>query len=182
DNVTVNIGFVFEFMPGKLGLTRTSLVPTDYEEIKRALQDNNAKTQDDLTALASLPAADPIVGPHNYYVTKAQGKALGLVGADNTLDGVVTFDSNSNFDYDRTDGITAGFLDFQGVVAHEVSELMGRILTTVGRVRFPPENAYFMDDLFKFTGVGARTFTGTTAGYFSPDNGATRLHAFNTDP
>src|SRR5262249_14667425 len=138
---------------------------------------------DDSSAVASLPASDPIGGTHTYYVSKAQGKALGLLGADSTLDGTVTFANGQPFDYDRTNGITAGQYDFQGTVAHEVSEVMGRGLNPQGNnVQSGPANAYYVLDLFKFTSAGVHNFTGTTLGYFSPDNGTTHLFNFNTDP
>src|SRR5262249_41449315 len=106
DNVTVNIKFQFSNIAG-LGLSGTTVFPYSYAEIKSALQ-SDAKSGDDSSSVASLPASDPIGGTHTYWLTKAQSKALGLSGADNTLDGTVTFTNGQPFDYDRTDGITNG--------------------------------------------------------------------------
>src|SRR5262245_23836799 len=150
DNVTVNIKFQFGAIGG-LGQSDFSLSSTSYSAIKSALQ-SDSKSGDDSTAVASLPAADPIGGTHTYYVTKAQGKGLVFLGADSTLDGTVTFANVQPFDYDRTNGITAGQYDFQGTVAHEVSEVMGRGLNPQGNnVQSGSANAYYVLDLFKFT-------------------------------
>src|SRR5262249_44417169 len=181
DNITLNIKFQF----GNTGLGQSSSALSGtytYAQIKGALQ-SDAKSGDDSTSVASLPASDPIGGTHNYYVTKAQAKALGLVGADSSLDGTVTISNAQPLDYDRPNGITAGSYDFQGVIAHEVSEVMGRGINAIGsNVQSGPANAYYPLDLFKFTGTGTRSFVGTTAGYYSPNNGATHLFDFNTNP
>jgi hypothetical protein len=84
---------------------------------------------------------------------------------------------------DRSDGITAGQYDFQGSVAHEFSEIMGRELNAIGNeVQTGEANGYYLYDLFKFTAEGVRSFAGTTLGYFSLDGGATNLNFFNNDP
>jgi hypothetical protein len=116
-------------------------------------------------------------------MTPAEAKALGLLGATTTLDGTATFSSTAPFDYDRSDGITAGQFDFQGTVAHEFSEIMGRELNAIGNeVQTGEANGYYLYDLFKFTAEGARSFVGTTPGYVSIDNGVTNLNDFNSDP
>jgi hypothetical protein len=46
--------------------------------------------------------------------------ALGLIANNGSVsDGSVNFSNTATFDYDRTNGITAGAFDFFGVVAHE---------------------------------------------------------------
>lgn len=127
-------------------------------------------------------------------MTTAQAKALGLTPASSASDGTVTFASNQPFDFDRSDGITAGQYDFYGTVAHEFSEVMGRELNAIGNTaQFGLPNGYFPLDLFKYTAVAGtvgragegtveRTFEGTVAGYFSPDGGVTKGYEFNTHP
>jgi hypothetical protein len=57
---------------------------------------------------------------------------------------------------------------------------MGRELNAIGNeVQTGEANGYYPYDLFKFTAAGARTFDGTTPGYFSLDNGTTNLDDFN---
>src|SRR5262245_53872345 len=106
--------------------------------------------------------------------------ALGLIANNGaTNDGTATFSNTATFDYDRTDGITAGAYDFFGVVAHEFTEIMGRQLNAIGNtVAFGA--GYHPLDLFKFSAAGTRGFVGTTAGYFSIDGGTTNLNNFNT--
>lgn len=182
DNVTVNVRFQFSGIGG-LGQSSTSLVGTyTYAQITGALQ-SDAQSGDDSSAVSSLPSTDPISGTHNYYIAKAQAKALGLWGTDSSLDGTITFANGQPFDYDRSNGISAGAYDFEGVVAHELSEVMGRGLNAIGsNVQSGPANAYYILDLFKFTGAGTHSFNGTTSGYFSVNNGVTPLFAFNTNP
>jgi hypothetical protein len=60
---------------------------------------------------------------------------------------------------------------------------MGRELNAIGNeVQTGEANGYYLYDLFKFTGSGARSFVGTAQGYFSLDNGTTDLNDFNNDP
>jgi hypothetical protein len=60
---------------------------------------------------------------------------------------------------------------------------MGRELNAIGNhVQTGEANGYYLYDLFKFTAEGARSFVGTTQGYFSLDNGVTNLNDFNNDP
>ena len=74
----------------------------------------DATTASDLAA--ALPAVDPISGAHTYVLDTAQQKALGLLdGGFPASDGTVTFSNAPNtFDFDRSDGITAGLYDFAG--------------------------------------------------------------------
>jgi hypothetical protein len=180
--VTVNIQV--DYAPlghDGLGASTYELKTFSFSQITTQLA-AHSKSVDDAFAIASLPTADPIPGTHHYVMTTAEAKALGLRGASTALDGTTTFASNARFDYDRSDGITAGQYDFQGTVAHEFSEIMGRELNAIGNeVQTGEANGYYPYDLFKFTAEGARSFVGTTPGYFSLDNGTTNLNDFNVD-
>jgi len=181
--VTVNIQVDYGHLGHDLlGQSSYGLNTYSFSQITAALT-QNSKSADDASAIASLPATDPIPGTHHYVMTPAEAKALGLLGATTTLDGTATFSSTAPFDYDRSDGITAGQYDFQGTVAHEFSEIMGRELNAIGNeVQTGEANGYYLYDLFKFTAEGARSFVGTTPGYVSFDNGVTNLNDFNSDP
>jgi len=37
----------------------------------------------------------------------------------------MTFNSEFNFDYDSSDGITAGYYDFETVALHEIGHVLG---------------------------------------------------------
>jgi len=87
---------------------------------------SDVTTADDATAVASLSDTSPVTG--NFWVSQAEAKALGLLGNSTSLDGSIGFATSSKFDYNNTNGVTAGLYDFFGVVAHEISEVMGRSL------------------------------------------------------
>ena len=119
---------------------------------------SKATSADD--AAAALSGPDPISGTHNYVLPTAQQKALGLLenysvpasgpgyvpalvptlldpfpfpGSDGTAsDGAVTFSSAASFDYNRSDGISAGSYDFMGTVANMFSQIMGRTMEVGG--------------------------------------------------
>src|SRR5262249_15231228 len=123
-------------------------------------------------AAASLPASNP-AGGANYLVPTAEAKALGLMGASTSLDGSIGFSSIPGiFDYNNADGVSAGQYDFYGVVAHELSEVMGRLI--LGGSSFPPFS------LFDYSAAGVRDMSGAQPGYFSINGGQTNLDSFNS--
>ena len=82
-----------------------------------------------------------------------------------------------NFAYNDANGVASNQYDFFGVVAHEMSEVMGRqMFDGAGANLFEPL------DLFHYSAPGVRDFSGTTAGYFSANGGVTNLDNFNTNP
>ena len=59
-------------------------------------------------------------------VPRGNLKAIGLLaGNDPNEDGAIVFSDRFNWDFDRSDGITAGTFDFVGIAAHEMGHLMG---------------------------------------------------------
>ncbi|WP_150002209.1 NF038122 family metalloprotease [Iodidimonas gelatinilytica] len=58
-------------------------------------------------------------------VNTANLKALGFTGLDGVVDGSVTFNSDFEFDFNRSDGIDANAFDFIGVAAHEIGHALG---------------------------------------------------------
>jgi hypothetical protein len=112
----------------------------------------------------------------NLYVSFAEAKALNIT-VPNTIDGYVGFSSQSGiFDYNNTDGVSSGQYDFNGVVAHEFSEVMGRILLVGGTIN--NAHSYMAYDLFHYSGAGVQDFSGN-GGYFSTNSGSTNLASFN---
>jgi Ca2+-binding RTX toxin-like protein len=107
---------------------------------------------------------------------------MGLLTSTTNIDGSVGFSSSSDiFDYNNSDGVNSGQYDFFSVVAHEFSEVMGRLLLvggTVGGI----SNSYDVLDLFHYSKPGGHDLSGSVAGYFSVDNGSTDLHNFNVSP
>lgn len=57
-------------------------------------------------------------------------------------DGCIDFSSTANFDFDPTDGIENGFIDFTGVALHEIGHVLG-FVSGVDTVDFVAGNAQF---------------------------------------
>jgi hypothetical protein len=169
--------------PGVLGESEAYFNQFSYSQIKSALV-ADATSADQVSAANSLPAADPTNGG-NFWVSTAEAKALGLMGASSAIDGYVGFSNSVAFTYNTTNGgaVAAGTYDFFGVAAHEISEVLGRDLfagSQDGQGIGP--NSFTPLDLFHYSSNGVRDFSGTTAGYFSLNGGATNLDNFNTNP
>jgi RTX calcium-binding nonapeptide repeat (4 copies)/Bacterial Ig-like domain len=184
DNVTLNINVGFGesggySLNGALGMSLTYLLSSSYTQIKNALTADQTSAAD-ASAVASL-VGDPTSGG-NYWISTAESKAMGLLTSTTNIDGSVGFSSSSGiFDHDNSNGVSSGQYDFFAVVAHEFSEVMGRMLltgSTIGGV----SNSYDVLDLFHYSAPGTHDLSGSVAGYFSADNGTTDLHNFNVSP
>jgi VCBS repeat-containing protein len=148
----------------------TNLNPHPYSDIYNALKSHGANNDsdpgDDTAFLAALPSSDPgVASPSGnsiqWWLTRGQEKLLGLTDghagdAASDPDTKVTLNSAFSFDFDRTDGISAGQTDAFGVIAHELTEVsMGRFM--FGGVEFKdsggtltPINNYSLMDLLHF--------------------------------
>jgi hypothetical protein len=187
DNLTLNITVVYGALgPNGLGQSQPgSLTQISYTNLVTDVA-NDATTANDTAA--ALASTDPISGTHTYWMNRGEQKSLGVLsGTDTGSDGTVTFSNAAGtFDYDRTDGIGSSLYDFFGVVAHEFSEIMGRNLLTAGTITSSDgtttfTNSNYLFDLYHYSAAGTRSFVGTSAGYFSIDNGTTNLGDFNTN-
>ena len=178
DPITININVGYGEVNGQtmgsgaIGQSMYFVNPYNYSQVKNALV-ADATTASDLSSVATLPSTDPTNGG-TFYVSSADAKALGLISGSLT-DGFVGFSSSIAFDYNNSDGVSAGTYDFYGTVLHEITEVLGRE-TTDGQ-----SGTYNPLDLFHYSAPGVRTFSGTTTGYFSVDNGQTNLNNFNTN-
>ena len=168
DPVTLNLDIKYAPLANDgLGHSDDSTNVFTYDQIRDALA-NDASTQNDFTA--ALPATDPAGSlPHDYVLTTAEQKALGLLdGGAPGLDGTVTFSNTQPFDFNPDDGITAGDYDFEGTVAHEFTEIMGRSLNAGSSVTHvdnsPDVENYTLLDLYNYSGPGEQPFL-PNAGY-----------------
>jgi hypothetical protein len=100
---------------------------------------------------------------------------LGIIADDGSNDGTTTFGAGNAFTF--SGAITPGTYDFQGVVAHELTEVMGRLGICGGTIG-SFANSYSLIDDFSYTGAGARS-PGNGPGSFSIDGGTTLLKTFN---
>jgi hypothetical protein len=155
---------------GALGSSQTYISTYSYSTICNALK-ADATSSAQFTAVANLPSSDP-TGGASYYVATAEAKALGLNTSTTNLDGNVGFSSAYGFCYNNSAGVPAGQYDFMGVVAHEISEVMGRLV---------PGTPYYTPlGLFDYSAPGASNVAASQAGYFSINGGTTNLNNFNS--
>ncbi len=159
---------------GEAGPTRG--VTVTYDQFKAAFA-AHATTAEQQSVLANM-GADPTHGGH-IYVASAEAKALGLMSASDTgVDGVMGFArdaTGSLFDYDRSDGISAGHYDFLGVVEHELSHALGRYAWLKTAQAY-----YSVQDLTRYSANGVHQLNANGYGYFSIDGGRTVLDVYST--
>jgi len=183
DNIHINITVNGVTGTSVFGASQTALIGTSFATF-RTFVVADAKTPDDALATGpggSFPATDPLSGTHQWWASRAQAKAIGLISDDLSLDGITTFGAGNPFTFSGS--IAPGTYDFQGIAAHEISEVMGR-LGLMGATIGSFTNSFDLADLYTFTGVGTRGggFGGgcsSTNNWFSIDNGTTLLKKKN---
>ena len=183
--ITIDVGYGEidgqSLEPFALGESEANMTPVSYAQLQSALV-NNATAIGETAAAASLLDTSPVNG--EYWIPTAEAQALGLVSSDSvTLDGYAGFTNVAGLsDYSATN--TSGAVpnneyDMFGAIAHEFSEIMGRQM--LDGAEFAGAAGYTALDLFHYSAPGIPDFSGTMAGYFSPDGGSTNLGNFNTN-
>jgi|CXWL01.1.fsa_nt_gi hypothetical protein len=118
------------------------------------------RTSDNPNGSGSATPYVDTTGANNTTIrlTTANAKALGLapgtgtVGAcTTTCDASILFSNTFTFDFDPTNGITAGQLDFVGIATHEIGHALG-FVSGVDRldINSPPIAGPFTADQFVF--------------------------------
>ena len=150
DPVTIVIDAEVEPLgPGVIGQTTSSefhFNASDYDSIRNLLVKDAAANETIVSKLPThaqlktiLPKADAggAYSVGGLTATRAELLALGMSPSNLTLapdsdydpsvkrDMSITFNSDFSFDYDRSDGIGAGKLDFTGAIVHEIAHGMG---------------------------------------------------------
>lgn len=177
DNIQINITVDAVAGTSVLGQSNTPLMSTSYTSLRASVV-ADAKSASDFVAVGtggSMVASDPASGNHNWWVSRAQAKALGIIPSDISNDGTTTF--GAGFSYTFSGTVAAGTIDFRGVAAHEISEVMGRIGLGGSTINGKP--GYMLYDNFSYTGAHAKGLGNGAGNSFSIDNGSTLLKAFN---
>ena len=165
DKITVNLVIDYSGTGGGAAAGPDHGLYESYSSIRSYLI-NNATPGD--ATFNALPGGSSIQGQSNVAVWNAQLKLWGLMAANDTT----TDDGSATFATDIDPNLLVG------VALHELTHAWGRI-------PYGPQPDIF--DLFRFTSVGTRLFSGSDtapAAYFSVDGGYTKLADYgrNSDP
>jgi hypothetical protein len=184
DPINVNIKVTASSGTSDFGSSTAFFLPVDTYNNLRAAFASDSKGADDATTVGaggSLPAgADPIATAHQYDVTRAQRKALGLQSDDMQNDGTFNFGGGQPWTFDPNNRNLAGKYDFIGVALHEYTEIMGRN-SIMGDAQFDPTTPnYAAFDLFHYTAAGTRGLNNGAGRFFSFNNGTSLLIEFNS--
>jgi hypothetical protein len=122
-------------------------------------------------------------------VTTANLKALGFTTDASAVDASITFNSSFAFDFDPTNGIKKGTIDFVGVAMHEIAHALGFVsgvdtydtytqnVKAGGLTKAGVLDPYAIGstlDLFRYSAPGTVDWsTSANPKYFSLDGGAT---------
>ena len=136
DPITVNIDADFSALgPGILGSTNSVILNAGYNTIRNQMvTDAGDEPDDNVTTL--LPTAAQFTGilpagfafDGNLQASKANLKALGFTGLDTAFgasDGNIAFSTGFTFDFDNSNGVSGGAIDFESVASHEIGHLLG---------------------------------------------------------
>jgi hypothetical protein len=227
NNATINLGVKFAALApnviGSTGSRRVDYTVQNWENRVNATKSNS--TLDQSVVLPTITAGavdfvtngvdgtgnnttDPaaqVYATNDYsgymlYTNSSIVKAIGgSVSSPNQLDGSVTFSSNFGFDFNPTDGVTAGTMDFLAVAIHEIGHALGFVsgvdfLDVYGKPDGPgagqlgydlnDTSIYSALDMFRYSNDPNGLAPGTgpvldlsvgTHSYFSIDGGQTAL-------
>ncbi len=178
DSIHINITVDAIAGTSVFGESNASLLSTTYANLLAKVV-ADAKTPNDAIAIGpggSMTAADPTGGAGAWWVTRAQAKAIALIADDLSNDGKTTFGAGNLFTFSGV--IAPGTYDFQGIAAHEISEVMGRLGLSGGTVG-STANSYSLIDNFSYTAATRKGLVGGPGNNFSIDNGTTLLKLWN---
>jgi hypothetical protein len=201
DPITININADLRttdpnnvpFAANTIGSTTPFPLTGGFDAVRnRLVADSNAQGLGvaNKTTIAALPTAAQFTvtlpggrsNSGNIFLTKANAKAIDPTGVTfgnldtqfGTSDGTIVFNSNFTFDYDNTDGVTGGQIDFQTAATHEIGHLLGfssavDTIDTTTVAQAPSINPTTLD-LFRFVRTGGNHPTTTAQFTTAPRN------------
>lgn len=116
-----------------------------------------------------------------FFVDSAEAKAFGMIsGTSSAVDGYVGFSTlagtGDSWQFAAT-GTASNQFNFESVVQHELTEVMGRTAME-GTTVYNGAKTYTPLDLFDYSASHTLALS-NTGGYFSNNGGATRMGTFN---
>jgi hypothetical protein len=176
ETINIQVGFgevAGQALPsGALAASESYGYLENYSTVATALRKDASWSAPQNSADATLPVNDPTNGG-KFFVTTAEAKALGQVGASSAVDGYIGLSKTYAFSYNGTAQV--GKYDAIGALEHEISEVMGRV-GSLGRAF--GSNIYTPLDLFRYTAPLVRDLS-PGPGYLSTNNGVTNLGTYN---
>ena len=164
---------------GALGESESSGYIVNYSTEQGALKAADAALVSSGQMASTALNTNSAYATANFFVSSAEAKALGLVNPTASgVDGYIGLTAGSALSFAGKPG--ASQYDAIGVAAHEISEVMGRI-AEVGAKLGSYSHTYTALDLFRYSAKNTAALSAGTASYFSVNNGATALTAFNTN-
>src|SRR5262245_18128895 len=137
DNVTVNINADLTNLgnPTIIGQASRTLLFGGYTTIRNAMVADAADEGADDSIAALLPTAAQFTAvvpigftlSGNTILTQANAIALGLVNPTAGTDASITFNNQFSFDFDNSNGVGGGLMDFASVALHEIGHALGFI-------------------------------------------------------
>ncbi len=141
DGITVNIDAeLSSFGSGSeniIGTALPSVATGPLNELRDAMVADSASEPDDAIVANlsgfnanqfALPAGVTIQqssGVDLASLTSANAKALGLITDQTITDALISFNSDFTFDFDNSNGVTTGTVDFESVAVHEIGHALG---------------------------------------------------------
>ncbi len=141
----------------------------------------NTATFEGVAESGSRIAPDDTAISATIALSSANVKAL-VGGFETVVDADISFSSTFAFDFNPTNGISAGSYDFIGVAIHEIGHSLGFLSGaddfdySVGG-GFPTDDYWwgYGGDIFRYSAPGVLDWTFNTDSYFSIDGGVTAL-------
>ena len=135
--MTIDANLVPIANPNVIGQASSVTLVGSHDLIVNAMKADSLAEPDD-GIVASLPSAAQFsaILPLGFGLTgsvggtKANLKALGFAGLDadfGLTDATIEFNTNFAFDFDNSDGVGVGLIDFETVAAHEIGHALGFI-------------------------------------------------------